>query len=319
MSRAVTETRILVLNYNGRALMAECLPSIVEAAAASRRKVTVTVIDNRSADDSVAFLRREFPSVHVHEAPENRILCSYNDALRLFTEPVVILLNNDIKVDRAFIDPLIDLFEKDDELFAAGSKCLDFNGLGFQGEKSIGGLRWGMFWTNSRYPGYRQDIDKRSWTVQVALGAFDREKFVELGGYDDLFLPGTWEDTDLCLRAYRRGWHCVYEPTSVIYHKGQVTFHREFGKKGSAELSDRNSFLFLWKNFAGTPAMAQHWFFLPARLVACLLLGRTEFVTGFIKALKMRPLAVSRIPTAAVRARSDREVLSIFASRERTE
>ncbi len=312
------EARILVLNYNGRGLMEECLPSIVEAAARSRRKVAVTVVDNHSADDSVSFLKECFPTVELYLSQENRILCSYNEALKNTKEPIVILLNNDIKVDPDFVDPLLDPFEKDPDIFSVGCKCLGFDGQDYQGEKSIAGFRFGLFWTDSRYRGAEADRDVASWTAQVAFGAFDRQKFLALGGYDDLYLPGTWEDTDISLQAYRRGWHCQYEPKSVIYHKGQVTFHREFGKKGSSVIAYRNTFLFVWKNFSHGRWFWLHRLFLPLRIADAWVTGNQELVQGFFRAWPMkreaRIRARQRIQNGPA-ARTDREVLKILGSR----
>ena len=319
--RSIDKARILILNYNGAALMKECLPSIVEAAGRSRRRVSVTVIDNQSTDDSVGWLEKNFPSVNIFKTGSNKILCAYNDALRSVEEDVVILLNNDIRVDGGFADPLIDPFEKDEKVFSSGSKCLDFDGKGYQGEKSIAGFRWGLFWTDSRYTGYLSDVDRPSWTAQVALGAFDRKKFLELGGYDDLYLPGTWEDTDLSWSAYRRGWHCVYEPKSVIYHKGQVTFNREFGKKESAVIAYRNSFLFVWKNFCKSSFIVRHWVFLPMRLLLALVKGNTAFLKGFMRALELRNLAFSKgLKSFEIggQLRSKNEILDILKSRHKT-
>ncbi len=314
MKREIREANILVLNFNGKALMEECLPSIVEAAARSCRRVAVTVIDNNSTDDSVPFLKKCFPSVRIETARENRILCSYNEAVRNVTESVVILLNNDIKVRADFVDPLLDPFEKDPDVFSVGCKCLGFDERDYQGEKSIAGFRYGFFWTDSRYAGSEADHDVPSWTAQVAFGAFDREKFLALGGYDDLYLPGTWEDTDISLQAYRRGWHCRYEPKSVIYHKGQVSFHKAFGKKGSAIIAYRNSFLFVWKNFRRGRWLWIHRFFLPLRLLAAGLMGNFELLQGFKRAWPMRPKAVARYRPPSGR-RSDEEVLKILKTR----
>ena len=316
MTRSIRETRIVILNYNGRALLEECLPSIVEAAQFSKRKTAVTVLDNQSTDDSINFLKIHFPSVEILEAPANRILFSYNDAFKKICEEAVILLNNDIRVDRGFVDPLIDSFEKDVDIFAVGSKCLDFDGRGFQGEKSIAGIRFGLFWTDSRYEGYQKDMERSSWTAQVALGAFDREKFLELGGYDDLYFPGMWEDTDISFQAYRRGWHCFYEPKSVIYHKGQVTFHKEYGSNESAIIAYRNTFLFMWKNFGKTRIFFCHLFFLPFRLALAAFKGNKAFLAGFLRALKLRRQAVlNKKNIFFKRKRSDTQILSILKRR----
>ena len=90
---------ILILNYNGKDLMKEYLPSICEAARNSSHECRVHVVDNISTDGSVDFLRSEFPEVNIYQAKKNRILCSYNDAVRDLDSDVVIFLNNDIKVE----------------------------------------------------------------------------------------------------------------------------------------------------------------------------------------------------------------------------
>lgn len=316
MTREIRETRIVIVNYNGKALLEECLPSIVEAARYAERKTAITVIDNQSTDDSVDFLRTRFPDVVVMSAKANRILFSYNDALAQMTEPVIILLNNDIRVDKAFIDPLIDPFEKNEKVFAVGAQCRDFDGQGFQGEKSIGGMKFGLFWTDSRYPGYEKDMDLPSWTAQVALGAVDRDKFLQLGGYDDLYFPGLWEDTDISFQAYRYGWHCLYEPKSILYHKGQVTFHKEYGSSDRASIAYRNTFLFMWKNFSGLAFAISQIFWIPWRILFALVRGNRGLLSGFLRALPMIGKALSRKNRVHLKPqRTNREILAIWGSR----
>ena len=77
-------THILVLNYNGRALLAECLPSVVEAARRSPVPCAVGVVDNGSTDGSLDVLARDWPGVTVHREP-NRGLASFNTVLHVST------------------------------------------------------------------------------------------------------------------------------------------------------------------------------------------------------------------------------------------
>ena len=91
-----TTAAVLVLNYNGRDLLGECLPSVLRAAAVSRHDCRVWVIDNASSDGSVEFLAREFPGVGVIRRP-NWGLCSFNEVLAGWSCPVAVLLNNDVK------------------------------------------------------------------------------------------------------------------------------------------------------------------------------------------------------------------------------
>ena len=117
---SLDRARILVLNYNGRALLEECLPSVVEAARRSPIPCGVAVVDNDSADDSVAWLAANHPDVAVVRRP-NRGLASFNDALAGMDEPVALLLNNDVKLAPDSIAPLLrPLAERDDARFGGG-------------------------------------------------------------------------------------------------------------------------------------------------------------------------------------------------------
>ena len=78
--------------------------------------------------------------------------------------------------------------------------------------------------------------------------AVDRNKFVKLRGFNRLFAPAYCEDVDLCFRAWRRGWRCIYEPRSVVWHRHQGTWsHDSNDSLNSLEL--RNLLLMQWSTF----------------------------------------------------------------------
>ncbi|MBI4550069.1 MAG: glycosyltransferase [Candidatus Omnitrophica bacterium] len=304
--------RIVILNYNGELLLDECLPSILEAARRSQHEVTVAVIDNRSTDHSVEFLRRRFPEAEVYVAPENRVLCSYNEYLARVPEPVVILLNNDIRVHPDFVDPLVDSFETDPTVFMVTPKCLSFDGIRYEGGRSRNRIKFGLFWNASIFKGYEPGIGQTGFTMAAGFGAFERSKFMALGGYDDLYLPGRLEDTDICFRAWRRGWKCFYEPRSVVYHRGAASFHSKFGASKTLALGHRNSFLFFWKNISDPGYWAEHVLLLAPRLFFAALSGKLEMVKGFFAALPRLGAAwrKRKISMRESRIQSDREIFA---------
>jgi GT2 family glycosyltransferase len=104
-----------------------------------------------------------------------------------------------------------------------------------------------------------------------AVLAVDRRKFISLGGFDPLYLPGRLEDLDFCFRGYLAGYHARYLPASVAYHKGEATFRRELGADRSQALALRNTFLFQWKNLRHPWHMARHWAALPLRFAGDVL------------------------------------------------
>lgn len=285
---ALSSARIVVLNYMGVNLLPACVPSIVNAANKASTPTRITILNNPgpSSDDGTDYVRREFPEVDIVQAPENKILCSYNDYLPAISEDIVILLNNDIRVDPYFVDPLINKFREDEKTFLVTPCVMNFQGDEIQAGRSKSGIRFGLFWCDARYSGYEKDWIYASETDSSGFGAFSREKFIELGGYDDRFHPGIMEDVDLCYRAKKAGYRLYYEPQSVVHHMGQTSFHETFGKKGTAVLAHRNNFLFMWKNFKTGGFWFRHLLYLPLRLIFALLKGNVAMVLGFGQALR---------------------------------
>ncbi len=282
---------IFVLNYNGRAILEECLPSLVHGAELAG--CPLTVIDNVSTDDSVEFLKKQFPRVRVQVTPKNTVLCAFNDAARASTADVVFLLNNDLKADGDFVTPLVKVFEEHPDAFLAGPKTFTFDGKRYEGSLAKMHFRYGFFGAESRFPGHESRIERAGVTMQSGFGAYHRARFLELGGFDDLYLPGTVEDSDLCFRAWKRGWRCYYEPTSRLYHKGQATFGATFGRTRLKAINQRNVHLFIWKNLSGGYFL-RYLLWLPFRPLLFLLMGRIEFIWGLLWSLPRIPRALAR-------------------------
>jgi N-acetylglucosaminyl-diphospho-decaprenol L-rhamnosyltransferase len=271
---------VVVLNYNGRHLLEECLPSVVRAAAASRHDCRVAVIDNSSSDDSVEFLSSDYPAVRQFHCA-NRGLCSFNDVLPQFHSRVVVLLNNDIKLATGAIDPLVEPLlpgrDRDTNCFLTTPLCWLFDGQTYEGLQTALGWRWGLIQALSDYPGHQRVMRTPSLTASAgAVMAVDRARFIELGGFDPRYLPGRIEDLDFCYRGYQAGYHARYVPAAVAYHKGEATFRRELGADRSHALALRNTLLFQWKNLRHPWHVLRHVAGLPARFAADLL--RAPFV-----------------------------------------
>lgn len=305
---------IIVLHYGDAKLLEECLPSIIEAARVSRHKVTVTVLDNNRENTAASFIGERFPSVIYVKSPANKVLCSYNDYVKTLDDEVVILLNNDMAVDPGFIDPLVEHFRFAGDVFFVSSKSCRFDGS-YEGGRSHAYIRWGIFGSDNSYNGTDPAINRQNITFAGGFGAFDREKFLELGGYDELYLPGRLEDSDLCFRAWKKGYRCLYEPQSIVYHKGAESFHKEFGVSGTLVINFRNTFLFMWKNVRDPQYMLSHIVFLAPRLLFSILKGRPELFLGFLQAIPFGTRAIKRRRgEVGLYTRSDKDVFDIFLS-----
>ncbi len=262
---------VLVLNYNGVRLLAECLPSVLEAARASIHRCDVVVIDNDSRDASVVWLGEHFPSVRVVSRP-NRGLCSFNDVLPLLDGPAALLLNNDIKLHRDSIDPLVAPLACTprtgrDGCFLTAPRCFDFDG---QYEGFLTAVWWhrGLMRGTALFPGHEAAARTPGWTASAGAAlAVDRRVFVELGGFDPLYLPGRIEDLDFAFRGFLRGYHGRYVPEAVVWHRGMASFGPAFGPEGCDHLALRNTLLFQWKNLRTARSLLRQAAWLGVRLI----------------------------------------------------
>ncbi len=284
---------ILILNFNGKDLLERYLPSFRKAVQKSHYACRLGVIDNKSTDDSVHFLEENHPGVDIYLAEKNKVLCSYNDIARELSEDILIFMNNDIEVKDGFIDPLIEPFENDPNLFFTAPRASAHDGS-YEGNKTKARIHYGVFWSSDKYPGHLKDVERTGPTFQAGYGAFDRGKFLTLGGYDDLYLPGTVEDADVCFRAYKKGWHCLYVPKSVVYHQGRASFYKVFGVEQTRVINWRNTFLFMWKNLGDKINFFEFVAWLPFRCAYFFLTGQYEFFIGFWQALRLWPEARKR-------------------------
>jgi N-acetylglucosaminyl-diphospho-decaprenol L-rhamnosyltransferase len=259
---------LAILNYNGKKHLKYLLPTACAAAKKFSGTCAVVVLDNQSTEDDVAWLEREFPSVETVVAPRNDFLFSYNWLARKRTEDILLLLNNDLKVDRDFIAPLIMHFESPD-VFSVSARSYDWDG----GDVTSGPAR--LEFKNGFYNWTFNTQHQQTCHTLFTSGGFmavDRKKFVELGGFNRLFAPAYCEDLDLCFRAWRREWRCIYEPDSHVWHRHQATWSdHSNGNLNSLEL--RNLLLMQWATF---PMRKGRW----ARLRSLVKLFLGSFFSG---------------------------------------
>ena len=267
---------LLDLNYNGRELLEECLPSVIEAGWQSRHTCEVAVIDNDSTDDSVAWLAERYPQVESIRCP-NRGLCSFNEVVPRLPGPVALLLNNDIKLERRAVDPLVEPLIGEPACaerpcFMTAPLCWLFDGVTYEGFRTAVRWRWGLVQATALYPGHEPMIRRQGLTASAGAAlAVDRDKFALLGGFDPLYLPGRLEDLDFAYRGYQAGYRAVYVPEATAWHRGMATFGRVYGGSGCDELALRNTLLFQWKNLRHPAHLARQLAGLPLRLALELL------------------------------------------------
>jgi O-antigen biosynthesis protein len=320
-TRAVS---IVIPNWNGRALLAEFLPSVIAAAEKYREQTgaesEIIVVDDASTDDSVAWLSKNYNStVRVVAREQNGGFAgASNSGFRAARHPFVLLLNNDILVEPDAIAPLLAHFD-DGKVFAVCCKAFRlgtdlFDGAGKLGRFSKGS--WRVFLSYDILPA-RLPASPSPFYSFVASGgysAFDREKLIALGGFCELLSPFYWEDVDLCYRAWKRGWTIHYEPSSIVYHKSSATIGQKFKPRHVRIISERNRLLMHWMNLHDRRWFALHLFWLAIKLCGAIFSLDRVMWSAFLSALSQLPEALRiRSSERAEQTRTDREIDNLFA------
>lgn len=250
-------TAIVILNYNGAAMLRRFLPSVL----AHSGEAQVIVADNASTDASRDVLQAEFPAVRTILLPQNYGFAEgYNQALRQVEADVFVLLNSDVEVTPGWLTPLIAYLESHPECAALQPKIRQWAEPAdsavrqrFEYAGASGGYldRYGYPYCRGRVFGtLEQDHGQYDTPVPVlwATGAalvIRAADWRESGGLDGRFFAHQ-EEIDLCWRLRSRGRSIVCVPQSVVFHVGGGTLPTGSPRKNY--LNFRNNLLLLYKN-----------------------------------------------------------------------
>jgi GT2 family glycosyltransferase len=286
---------VVIPNWNGRDLLEKYLPSVCTAMAGHPDN-EVLVVDNGSTDGSADFVRQHFPNVRLLALPRNLGFGGGSNAgFEAAKNDIVVLLNSDMRVDPGFLQPLLDGFT-DESVFAVSCQIF-FSDPAKPREET--GLTQAWWEEGSLRVRHRNDAEvKRIYPCFYAGGgssAFDRRKFLELGGFDHLLKPFYLEDTDLGYLAWKRGWKVLYQPASIVYHEHRGTIGKKFSRAYIDSIIQKNFLLFIWKNIHEPARIVEHFLVLwPAAFVS-IVFGespeRSNF-TALAKALLQLPQAI---------------------------
>jgi len=298
---------ILIPTYNGKEILEECLPSVVEQVEARGGNDEILVLDNASTDDTRDFLGSVFPSVKFLSLGENKAIFALNDGAAAADNPYLFFLNNDMILKPGCIDALLRPFD-DDSIFAVTGKVYQWDGSTVQAGRRRPVFNRGYFWYLAA------ETDTAGITLHALGGQsiFHRDKFFELGGIDPLFSPFYHEDLDLSWRALKNGWKIIYTPEAEMIHRGAATAGKMYTKEQIRTIMQKNLFLFIWKNIHDPRLFGSHLSWLVPRLFKELAGGNRAFAEGLLGALKQLPGAMESRRASAGSRLSDFEVLEIF-------
>ena len=219
---------ILLVTYNNLALTRLCLASLQRAAGAL--PFEIIVVDNASADGTPTWLRETdarglLPLTVVANAHNAGFAAANNQAARRARGDVLVFLNNDCVVVPGWLETLVAHLDREPSLGLVGP----VTNSGGNGEAQLG-TRYagidGMHAFAAAYTGAHAGVVEDVPMLALFCAAMPKERFAAVGGLDERYGRGLFEDDDLALAVRRHGWRVALARDVFVHHYGGAAFSR---------------------------------------------------------------------------------------------
>lgn len=284
-------TAVVILNWNGKKMLERFLPSVT---AHTQGDAEVIIADNGSTDDSLDFVRAQYPGLRIIELDKNYGFAGgYNRALQQVQADYYVLLNDDVEVTPGWIEPVVAQMQQHPDTAICQPKLLMYDQRDtFEYAGGAGGFldkygypfcRGRMFTSLEQDNGQYNTPGEIFWASGAAM--FVRaDVWHQLGGLDDDFFAHM-EEIDFCWRAKNAGYRVEYCPQSTVFHVGGGTLPKSNPRK--TYLNFRNNMALLYKN-------------LPKRRLAWVMCSRIvlDYVAGFKFLMERKPKEFSAVVDA---------------------
>ncbi len=265
---------IIIPTYNGRKLLEKHLPSVLRSL---RSGDELLIIDDASQDESSNWLKYGFSLTQQRNAnledhhgsfelyqgfyaskqkkisisllvniKNLRFAATVNRAARLAKNPLLFLLNSDASLQADTIQALVRSYQTNAQpIFAIG--CLEYEGADDSGVKAGKNKLW---FERGYFMHAKVETIVSGETAWACGGSalFNKEKWLELGGFDERFAPAYWEDIDLSYRAKLKDWQVLFEKNAVVFHQHESTHQQVFTQKEISKISWKHAAYFVKKH-----------------------------------------------------------------------
>lgn len=243
-------TSIVILSYNTCRYTRECIESIRRYTQPGSYEIIV--VDNASTDDSVSWLRGQGDLRCIFNKRNEGFPKGCNQGMALATGRDILLLNSDTVVTLHWLENLRRALYSRENVGAVS--CLTNSCSNFQKKE----VSYANMDEMQAFAAEYNRTDPEKWCSWLYLVGFclllRREVYEKLGGMDERFSPGNFEDNDYCLRMRQAGYELLLCGDTFIHHYGSASFlagmdekEREKKTREYAKLSARNERMFYEK------------------------------------------------------------------------
>jgi len=239
---------VVILNYNGKDYIEECLDSVIDQ---TYEPLEIIVVDNASIDSSLEILKEKYSSkIKLIESNTNLGFAGGNNLALDYTKgEFIALLNNDAVADRRWIEEFMSAVNRCDGTFGMwASKIL------FYDDREIIDTAGHLIYPDGLNRGRgKGEKDKGQYDKEEEVffpsgcAAIYRKEMLDIIGFFDPDFFAYGDDTDLGMKARIAGWKCIYVPKSVVYHHSSAASGKYSPLK--AYLVERNRLWVLIKYF----------------------------------------------------------------------
>ncbi len=230
---------LVVVNYNGKDIIGQCLPSLINVDY-PKDKYEIIVVDNASTDNSISIIKK-FPDIEIIKNRSNLGYVGVNSCLEKIKGKYIFILNNDLEMKKNCLKKLVEVIEKDNSIGVVAPKFINYF------DKKIESS--GTWVSRSFYTGHYSNPNEKKIIKEIPYLGIEliRTNIAKKFGY--IYDPTYFiyaEDLDLSLRFRLLGYKTVYVPEAVIYHMHAVTTKKSKSYK-MTYLMERNYLITFFK------------------------------------------------------------------------
>ena len=237
---------VIIPNFNGKAFLKPCLNSLMHQSKAEKE---IILVDNGSKDDSVEFVRTDYPEVKIIPLSENRGFSeAVNQGIRQAKGELVVVLNNDTVVDSDWLEVLSSFLGENPDIGFCASKIVKYDDPTVIDSVGSGIKRSGYTFNmgNAVKDMGQYNSPREIFGAPAAAAVYRKSMLDDIGLFDEDFYMYL-EDVDLSFRAQLRGYRCMYVPEAHVRHAGAGTTGKQYHKDNVYFIA-RNSIYVLVKN-----------------------------------------------------------------------
>ncbi len=212
-----SQVSVVIPVFNKKAYTLACLASLIENIS-DDIAYEVIIVDNASDDGTKEILENVSGLVYHRNDTNLGFVDGCNVGAKLAKSPYIVFLNNDTSVQKGWLEALLDSVERDgvgivgSKLIYPNNKLQEAGGIIFN---DASGYNYGRGELANDYRfNYVREVDYCSGASII----ISKKLFTRLGGFDALYAPAYYEDTDLAFAVRKAGLRVLYQPESVLYH-----------------------------------------------------------------------------------------------------